>query len=126
MKKQILLALFFSLTYLGLNAQCNIPFPPALTCASAPVICDLDGYCTTTGGGNNADQPSTFCGSVQNNQWFAFVAGSANITLDFIVGACGGTGSGTGLQAQVYSMCGAPWTSASNCLYEISPNPQRH
>lgn len=122
MKKQILLAFFFSFTYLGLNAQCNIPFPPSLDCASAPVICDLDGYCTTTGGGNATDQPSTFCGSVQNNQWFAFVAGSANITLDFIVGSCGGTGSGTGLQAQVYSVCGAPWTSASNCLYEISPN----
>lgn len=122
MKKQILLALFFSFTYLGLNAQCNIPFAPSLTCASAPVICDLDGYCTTTGGTNSADQPSTFCGSVQNNQWFAFVAGSANITLDFIVGLCGGTGSGTGLQAHVYSVCGAPWTSASNCLYEISPN----
>ena len=122
MKKQILLALFFSITYLSLNAQCNIPFPPATTCASAPVICTLDGYCTISGGPNSADQPSTFCGSVQNNQWFSFVAGSANITLDFIVGTCGGTGSGTGLQAQVYSMCGAPWTSASNCLYEISPN----
>lgn len=122
MKKQILLALFFSFTYLGLNAQCNVPFPPAATCASAPVICTLDGYCTTSGGANSADQPSTFCGSVQNNQWFSFVAGSANITLDFIVGLCGGTTSGTGLQAQVYSMCGAPWTAASNCLYEISPN----
>lgn len=121
MKKQILLAFFFSFSYMSLNAQCNIPFPPALDCASAPVICDLDGYCTTTGGPNNADNPTTFCGSVQNNQWFAFVAGSANITLDFIVGICGGTGSGTGLQAMVYSMCGAPWTGASNCLYEISP-----
>jgi gliding motility-associated-like protein len=121
MKKQILLALLLSFTYLGLNAQCNIPFPPSLDCASAPVICSLDGYCTTSGGFNNTDQPSTFCGSVQNNQWFAFVAGTVDITLDFIVGLCGGTMSGTGLQAQVYSMCGAPWTIASNCLYEISP-----
>lgn len=122
MKKQILLALLFSFTYLGLKAQCNLPFPPAMTCAEAPVICSLDGYCTTSGSANSTDQPSTFCGSVQNNQWFAFVAGSTNINLDFIVGACTGTGSGTGLQAQVYSVCGAPWTSASNCLYEISPN----
>ena len=122
MKKQILLAFFFFFTYLSLNAQCNLPFPPALTCASAPVICDLDGYCTTTGGPNTTDDPTTFCGSVHNNQWFAFVAGTANITLDFIVTTCTGTGSGTGLQAQVYSVCGAPWTSASNCLYEISPN----
>ena len=121
MKKQILLALFFSFTYLGLNAQCNVPFPPSLTCASAPVICSLDGYCTTSGPFNSTDQPNTFCGSVQNNQWFSFVAGSTNITLDFIVGLCGGTTSGTGLQAQVYTMCGAPWTAASNCLYEISP-----
>ena len=122
MKKQILLAFFFSFTYLGLNAQCNIPFPPSLSCSEAPVICDLDGYCTTTTGANGTDNPSTFCGSVQNNQWFAFVAGSTNIELDFIVTTCTGTGSGTGLQAQVYSLCGAPWTSVSNCLYEISPN----
>jgi gliding motility-associated-like protein len=122
MKKQILLALFFSFTYLGLNAQCNLPFPPSLDCASAPVICDLDGYCTTSQGPNATDDPTTFCGSVQNNQWFAFVAGSTSIELDFIVTTCTGTGQGTGLQAQVYSECGAPWTAASNCLYEISPN----
>ena len=122
MKKQILLALLLSFTYLGLNAQCNIPFPPSLDCASAPVICDLDGYCTSSGVANATDNPSTFCGSVQNNQWFAFVAGTVNIELDFIVTTCTGTGSGTGLQAQVYSVCGAPWTTASNCLYEIAPN----
>ncbi len=123
MKKQILLALFFSITYLSLNAQCNFPFPPALTCSSAPVICDLDGYCTTTGAANNTDDPTTFCGGVNNNQWFAFVAGSTVLNLDFIVGICGGTTQGTGLQAQVYSVCGAPWTSPSNCLGDPTNGP---
>ncbi|MEM6963463.1 MAG: gliding motility-associated C-terminal domain-containing protein [Bacteroidota bacterium] len=121
MKRQILLALFFSFTYLGLNAQCNIPFPPATTCASAPIICELDGYCTTTTPGGGADQPTSFCGSVQNNQWFAFVAGTQSITLDFIVGNCNGTPNGEGLQAHVYSACGVPWPTASNCLFEIAP-----
>ena len=124
MKKQILLALFFSLTYLGLNAQCDLPFPPALTCAAAPVICgsDLDGYCTSLSGFNNTDDPNTFCALVNNNQWFAFVAGSIDINLDLIVGTCTFNGGLTGLQAQVFSVCGAPWTTASNCLSGINPN----
>ena len=121
MKKQILLALLFTFTYLGLNAQCNDPFPPSTTCVGAPIICSLDGYCTTTTTQNGGDNPNTFCGSVQNNQWFAFVAGTTNITLEFIVDACAGTGQGTGLQAHVYSACGAPWPSASNCIQQIMP-----
>ena len=126
MRKQILIALFFSLTYFGLNAQCNLPFPPAMTCAAAPVICgpDLDGYCTSLGGFNATDSPSTSCFVVNNNQWFAFVAGSVNINLDFIVGTCTFDPNAglTGFQAQVFTGCGAPWTTVPGCLNQVSPN----
>jgi len=122
MKKQILFFLFFSFTHLSLNSQCNIPFPPAMTCDDAPVICGLDGYCTTLFNSNFIDQPSTFCGSISNNQWIAFVAGSTTLSLEVVVGNCQGTQNGIGLQAHVYSACEEPWTTASNCLFEVFPN----
>ncbi|MFK8005991.1 MAG: lectin-like protein [Saprospiraceae bacterium] len=121
MKKQILLVLFFSFTYLGLNAQCNIPVPPAFTCEDAPIICDLDWYCSTSSISNAIDQPSTFCGMVSNNNWIGFIAGTTNIAIDIIVENCQGTQNGTGIQAQVFSQCGEPWAAVSNCLYEITP-----
>jgi len=126
MKKQVLLAFFFTFTFFGLYAQ---PCPPTGTpgpstsCGGAPIICSLNGYCTSNPSTPNAiDQPVPFCGTVQNNSWFAFVAGVENITLDFENGNCTGTANGTGLQAAVYDGCGAPWAYASNCLFEISPN----
>ena len=121
MKKQMLLVLLLSLSYLGLNAQCNIPAPPAFTCEDAPVLCDLDWYCSTSTTVNAIDQPSTFCGMVSNNNWIGFIAGTTNIAIDIIVGNCQGTQNGIGIQAQVYSQCGEPWAAVSNCLYEITP-----
>ena len=123
MKRQILLAFFFTFIYLNLYGQpCNDPFPPATSCSGAPIICDLDGYCTSTGAFNNIDIPSTFCGTVQNNQWFAFVAGSTSIQLDFVVGTCQGLPNGDiGVQAAVYTECGAPWTQLT-CTPQVFPN----
>ncbi|MEM6963967.1 MAG: HYR domain-containing protein [Bacteroidota bacterium] len=102
-------------------AQCNDPAPPGLTCSTAPII-NLDGYCSSTGGSNSINVPATFCGSVQNNQWIGFIAGSSNLSIDIEVGACSGTFNGSGLQAQIFSICQAPWTTPSiNCIFEIAP-----
>ena len=113
--------MLFSIGYIGLNAQCNIPSAPGLSCATAPVFCPLVTYCTTTGPLNTIDEPTTFCGSIQNNQWIGFIPATETMTIDVSVGSCTGTNSGTGIQGQVFHGCGAPWELASNCLFEIFP-----
>ncbi|MFK8005244.1 MAG: T9SS type A sorting domain-containing protein [Saprospiraceae bacterium] len=122
MKKQLFLSTIFSMIYLSIVAQCNIPVPPSNSCATAPIICTLDGYCSSTSGANSIDQPTTFCGSIQNNHWLAFIPSTTDLAIDIIVGNCGGTSTLPGIQAQVYSVCAVPWTSASNCIYEAPPN----
>jgi hypothetical protein len=121
MTKRILSLLIFSMIYIGLNAQCNIPSAPGLSCSTAPIFCPLVTYCTTTGPENYIDEPTTFCGSIQNNHWIGFIPVTETMTIEISVGSCDGTGSGTGVQGQVIHGCGAPWEGASNCLYEISP-----
>ncbi|HMX42046.1 MAG TPA: hypothetical protein PKD78_17030, partial [Saprospiraceae bacterium] len=74
--------------FLGLqfvHAQCPPPgFPePGNTCQTAPVLCDnIDGYCTTINN-NNQQQPFPGCNGwvLNNDEWFAFVAGTTTITL---------------------------------------------
>ena len=122
MKKRLLFSALFSMIYLVVAAQCNFPASPSTTCATAPVICPIDGYCSTTSGANAIDLPTTFCGSIQNNQWLAFIPTSTDLTIDLIVGNCSGLADPPGIQAEVFSVCGAPWTPASNCVYQISPN----
>ena len=122
MKKRLLLSVLISIIYLAVDAQCNFPAPPGNSCATAPIICPIDGYCSSLGGANSTDQPSTFCGSIQNNQWLAFIPSTTNLTIDIIIGNCPNFQSGTGIQAQVYSVCGVPWTPVSNCIYEGSVN----
>ena len=97
-----------------LNAQCNSPFPPSLTCADAPVICNLNGYCSTSGVENAIDTPDIFCGNIENNQWLAFVAGSADLELYLDVVNCSNE---FGLQAQIFETnnC-SDFTPVSNCF----------
>ncbi|MFK7771319.1 MAG: T9SS type A sorting domain-containing protein [Saprospiraceae bacterium] len=121
MTKRILSILIFSIAYIGINAQCNFPEPPGLSCSTAPVFCPLVTFCSTTGPENLIDEPTSFCGSVQNNQWIGFIPATENMTIEVSVGSCLGTGSGIGLQAMVFSECGDPWEGASNCMYEGSP-----
>lgn len=123
MKKLLLLSLFFFAFHLGINAQCNFPSPPSWNCSNAPIICQLDGYCSTTPDiPNIIDQPNTFCGSPQNVQWIAFIADTTSIILDIEVGTCIGTSSGNGMQVLVFSECEGSWPTVSNCLYQIFPN----
>ena len=123
MKKRLLLFVVCSITYFGLNAQCNIPSPPGSSCATAPIICPLESYCSTSFGTTYPiDQPTTFCGSVQSNSWIGFIPATNTMTMNLSVNNCSGTTQGSGLQAMVFQGCGSPWTGASNCIYQVAVN----
>ena len=98
-------------------SQCNDPAGPGLNCQSALAFCnnELDGYCSSTynsGVGTVVNMPP-FCGSVQNNQWLQFVAGTSTISLEFTVNNCA---NGDGLQAMVmHSDDCINFTGVSNC-----------
>lgn len=112
MKISIFLSLF-CLFALELKAQCNEPFPPSEVCQNAPVICDLDGYCSSTGTLNTTDFPQPFCGNLENNHWLAFTAGSTSLSLYIVVSDCSNS---FGLQGQIYATNDCEnFTAVSNC-----------
>ena len=94
-------------------AQCPPPgFPQSgNTCLQAPILCEnLDGYCNTI---NNNNQQQSFpgCGGnfvLNNDEWFAFYAGSTTITIQVTPSNCNGNGFNNGLQGGIYNGCGGP------------------
>ncbi|MCB0520003.1 MAG: gliding motility-associated C-terminal domain-containing protein [Lewinellaceae bacterium] len=99
-------------------------------CASgACILCDpclLNGYNgSTVPGSNTCNVPGPFCGSIENNQWWAFLAPqSGTVTFNFTVTNCTGAGTGSGIQAEIYSTntCN-DFVSVSNCW---SPGAQQN
>jgi gliding motility-associated-like protein len=77
--------------------------------------CLLNGYTGATIPGSNAcDWPGPFCGTIENNQWFAFLApASGNVSFNFNVFNCV---QNQGIQAEIYSTntCN-DFVSVSNC-----------
>lgn len=116
-RKLILCACLLLVCLTGTIAQCDFPAPPGTSCPTATAFCndEIDGYCSSTGNtgvGTNVGMPP-FCGSVQNNQWIQFVAGTTTIDLEFTVTNCV---NGDGLQAMViHSDDCTNFTAASNC-----------
>ncbi len=94
--------------------ECNFPLPPSNICADAPLLCDLDGYCSNNMAATDSGTPNAFCGIVENNNWVAFLAGSETFTLELTVSNCN---FGTGLQAQIFSTANCDfYTAVSNCI----------
>jgi len=89
--------------------DCNIPYPPGLDCADAPVLCVLDGYCSTTVNSNPGIAPPSFCGQVENAHWLKFIAGSNTLSLEVTPSNCN-----LGLQGQIYA------TDDCNNFMEVS------
>lgn len=90
-------------------------YAPALLTAGA------GNFSSETSGQYTDDSPanltSIFCGSIENNSWYAFVQGSGTAaTFDFTVSGCT-----DGVQAEVYDVttdangCCTNFTSMSNC-----------
>ncbi|MEY3053467.1 MAG: hypothetical protein RLY31_3252 [Bacteroidota bacterium] len=95
------------------HAQCPPPGfeQPGNNCGQAPILCDnLDGYCATI---NNSNSPQPFPGCsgqwiLNNDEWFAFFAGTTSITVQIVPSNC--NGNNPGLQGGIYAGCGPPWT----------------
>lgn len=116
MRYRSLCLLFFMLASISLlfAQECNFPLPPSNICANAPLLCDLDGYCSDNTAATDSGTPNAFCGIVENNNWVAFLAGSETFTLELTVSGCN---IGTGLQAQILSTNNCQtFTSVSNCI----------
>ena len=129
MKRTLTLICFSFFTFLlhyETSAQCNTTIctalpPPGLCAEDACIMCDpcfLDGYQgQTVAGSNTCDVPGPFCGSIENNQWYAFLApASGTVTFNFTVTNCTGTSNGSGIQAEIYSTTTCnDFVSVSNC-----------
>lgn len=92
-KVNILLGVFL-LGIDGIFAQlppaCPVPNPPlAKTCSQACVLCNLDGYTSTTTQGIQGQVIPGFCTMVVHSMgYIGFVAGSTDLTIEVSVGAC--------------------------------------
>lgn len=97
------------------RAQCPpAGFPaPGNNCVDAPILCaNLDGYCSVMGNTNNPQDfpvcPPPY--TLQNDDWFAFFAGSTFIQIQITPSNCQNSGN-QGLQAGIFTACGPPWTA---------------
>ena len=127
-------------SYTGTSGQtttfsvCVITPPPTGPCGNptsndycsnpASLVPAVGTFSSSTSALYTADQPgnvsSVFCGSIENNSWYYFVAtaGSASFPITSVTGCS----SSSGIQAHVYSVtqssigCCSSFTSVSNCF----------
>lgn len=113
--RTILSYIILSLSMYIASAQpCDFPLPPSNTCDEAPLLCDLDAYCSNNSAATNSGTPNAFCGQVENNNWVRFIAGSEEFVLEITVSNCN---QGSGIQAQIFSTADCNFfTSVSNCV----------
>ena len=94
----VLVLLFFGIT---VNAQTCQPAPAGGDdCFNAPTMsCNLDGYMGSSAGYSPGPPPDGFCGLVENDQYFKFIADEATVALQIIPSNCT---TAKGLQAALY------------------------
>ena len=103
--KSLLRALLIAFSLFCLNlvqAQqiCQPGQPMAQTCATACVVCDLDGYSSMTVNSIQGQAPPGYCTQIVHTMhWVGFVAGSANLTFDVQVDPCF---TGSGIEMGIY------------------------
>jgi gliding motility-associated-like protein len=108
-------------------AGCSGNSPASDVCTSAPVICNLDGYCGSTSGWYTADNVSTLenltalnCSNpwtIQNNSWLAFIANSTTANFTIKSGNC--SDGSHGMQAVVLSTTNCTsFSTKSDCVYD--------
>ena len=80
--------------------QKSLAQAPGFTCASAPNICDLDGFSETTVHGAFGQMPPGYCTMIQHSiNWWCFVAGSESLAFDVEVTSCS---MGIGIELGIY------------------------
>ena len=106
MKKTCILCVLLFCQAILLLAQtppiCTLPATPgADDCANACLRCSLDGFLGQTAGFTAGNAPG-FCGTVDNEQWLCFRAGSDSITISVTPSNCQ---QGNGLDIALYPDC---------------------
>lgn len=105
-----LLRLFFLFACLRATAfaqpaPCATPSAtPAESCGGACITCFISGIGGSTAG-FGADGASGFCGSIENDQWFAFIASSSFSTFTLTYSNCA---NNKGIEMGIYSDCSSP------------------
>ncbi len=98
--------------------------PPSLSCSNAVPICGLNSFCSDNSLGNGpSDVPPTLpCSqagavTIENNVWFAFVAGYNDLTLSIEVPNCEGSFNppGGGIQVLIFDNC-QNFNQVSDCF----------
>ncbi len=79
------------------------PFPGADLCQDVCVACNFTGLTSTTAG-YTGQTPPGFCGTIENEQWFAFIAAQPAVTFVATPSNCEG---GNGIQIALYPSCNA-------------------
>ena len=106
MYKQLLLTLLFPVLFMQpIFAQfppaCAPGEPPADNCLQTCVNCDFNGYSGTTAGYTPGNAQG-FCGTIENDQWFGFIAGTSLATITITPSNCQ---NGNGVQLAIYDDC---------------------
>ncbi|MEN9611273.1 MAG: hypothetical protein RLZZ628_2087 [Bacteroidota bacterium] len=108
---------------ISLLSNCTSPVG-GLSCQTATSLCnnDLTNYCGSLGAPNTQTNPGNIgCSTIDNNQWFSFLAGSTDLDLRIRIRNCNGgpSGFGDGLQAVVLTSSDCThFTRVGNC-YEL-------
>lgn len=91
------------------------------TCATACVVCDIDGFTGINNSTIQGQAPPGFCTTVVHHmQWIAFIAGSTNLTLEVEVFNCD---DGPGLEVGIYrSLNCQSFQLVSNCDSDVGNN----
>jgi hypothetical protein len=93
------------------NAADNCLAPTLVNLGLNDTVCGYSNYTYTPD--VSTDLSTDFCGSIENNGWFSFVADSTQMTLQFNVSNCL---SGYGIQARVFESPDCiNYTPVSNC-----------
>ena len=145
-----LFILFINGLVFAQQPDCGVGNPlPGNTCAEAPLICNLDGYCGTTSASYTADYWGTAggffssgtgllggytsgsggggCGSgatIENNSFLSFIAADANVSLDIWIGNCTNAAWMSGIQVYIFELqdiCGQGNTTNIYCESQFSP-----
>jgi|GEM_PF-891918 len=96
------------LTSLDAQAPYNPPCPtnqepPADLCGQTCIYCTFSEILSTTNG-YTSQPPANFCGTIENEQWVAFIAGESSATITIIPSNCA---TGNGVQMALYPSCDA-------------------
>jgi hypothetical protein len=89
--------------------SCDGNPPSNNDCESAPLICDIDGYCGNTSGWYAPDKymqiasdySGPFCGTIENNGWIRFIPTETYATLRIISSNC--EAFDAGIQAMLFA-----------------------